>query len=226
MTFDLVNLLILSVIGYLIGGFPSAYIWSKIARNIDIQKVGTGNNGASNVYSNVGKSSGLFVFLFDALIKGYLPTFLLLRLEIPNGVLILSLLSLIAGHNWSVFLRFKGGRGVASSIGVILGLGMWWQMIIMVIGPGLIGRGLIYKDSAPWTIVSLILLIFISLFYESQYFDTWFLIGLLVLIISKRILSNVYISYLKRNFLKVLFLRIVFDRDVADKTDWVKGDSL
>ena len=130
----------------------------------------------------------------------------------------------MAGHNWSVFSRFKGGRGVATSIGVVLGVGMWWQMLIMAIGPGLIGRGLIYKDSAPWTIASLLMLIALTLIYESKGYIIWLLIGLLVLIVAKRVMSNSGIPHLRRDFFSVIFLRVFFDSDVMSKRDWINFD--
>ena len=139
---DLATFSLLPTIAYLVGSFPSAYIWTRLLRRVDIREVGTGNSGASNVSHSVGNWSGVAVLFFDSLIKGFLPTLLFVWLDIPIWSFLLSSLSLVAGHNWSVFLKFKGGRGVATSIGVVLGVGMWWQMLIMAIGPGLIGRGL------------------------------------------------------------------------------------
>jgi len=223
---ELAKFLLLPATAYLVGSFPSAYLWTKLLRRIDIHEVGTGNSGASNVSRSVGNLSGLVVLFFDSLIKGFLPTLLFVWLELPIWSLLLSTLSLVAGHNWSVFSRFKGGRGVATSIGVVLGVGMWWQMLIMAIGPGLIGRGLIYKDSAPWTIASLLMLIILALIYESQIYITWLLIGLLVLMVLKRLMSNFGISSLRRDFFSVMFLRIIFDRDVMSKRDWINCDSV
>ena len=221
---ELAKFLLLPATAYLVGSFPSAYIWTKLLRRVDIHEVGTGNSGASNVSRSVGNLSGLVVLFFDSLIKGFLPTLLFVWLELPIWSLLLSSLSLVAGHNWSVFSRFKGGRGVATSIGVVLGVGMWWQMLIMAIGPGLIGRGLIYKDSAPWTIASLLMLITLALIYESQIYIIWLLIGLLVLMVLKRLMSNSGIPSLRRNFSSVMFFRIIFDRDVMSKRDWINCD--
>ena len=221
---ELVKFLFFPTAAYLVGSFPSAYLLTRLLRRVDIREVGTGSTGASNVSHSVGNVSGLVVLFFDSLIKGFLPTLLFVWLEIPIWALLLSSLSLVAGHNWSVFLRFKGGRGVATSIGVVLGVGMWWQMLIMAIGPGLIGRGLIYKDSAPWTIASLLMLITLALIYESQIYITWLLIGLLVLMVLKRLMSNFGIPSLRRDFFSVMFFRIIFDRDVMSKRDWINCD--
>ena len=120
-----------------------------------------------------------------------------------------------------MFLKFKGGRGVATSIGVVLGVGMWWQMVIMAIGPGLIGRGLIYKDSAPWTIASLLMLIAFTFIYESESYIIWLLVGLLILMVVKRLMPNSGIICSRPDFFSVMFLRIIFDRDVKSKMDWI-----
>ena len=221
---ELATFLLFPTAAYLVGSFPSAYILTRLLRRVDIREIGTGNTGASNVFLSVGNVSGLIVLFFDSLVKGFLPTLLFVWLDIPIWTLLLSSLSLVAGHNWSVFLKFKGGRGVATSIGVLLGVGMWWQMLIMVIGPGLIGRGLIYKDSAPWTIASLLMLIALTLIYESKGYIIWLLIGLLVLIVAKRVMSNSGIPHLRRDFFSVIFLRIFFDRDVMSKRDWINFD--
>ena len=203
------------------GSFPSAYIWTRLLRKVDIRELGTGNSGASNVSRSVGNWPGVVVLFFDSLIKGFLPTLLFVWLDIPIWSLLLSSWSLVAGHNWSVFLKFKGGRGVATSIGVVLGVGMWWQMVIMAIGPGLIGRGLIYKDSAPWTIASLLMLIAFTFIYESESYIVWLLVGLLTLMVVKRLMPNSGIICSRPDFFSVMFLRIIFDRDVKSKMDWI-----
>ena len=218
---DLATFSLLPTIAYLVGSFPSAYIWTRLLRKVDIRELGTGNSGASNVSRSVGNWPGVVVLFFDSLIKGFLPTLLFVWLDIPMWSFLLSSLSLVVGHNWSVFLKFKGGRGVATSIGVVLGVGMWWQMLIMAIGPGLIGRGLIYKDSAPWTIVSLLMLIAFTFIYESESYIIWLLVGLLILMVVKRLMPNSGIICSRPDFFSVMFLRIIFDRDVKSKMDWI-----
>ena len=206
------------------GSFPSAYIWTRLLRKVDIRELGTGNSGASNVSRSVGNWPGVVVLFFDSLIKGFLPTLLFVWLDIPIWTFLLSSLFLVAGHNWSVFLKFKGGRGVATSIGVVLGVGMWWQMLIMAIGPGIIGRGLIYKDSAPWTIASLLMLIAFTFIYESESYIIWLLVGLLTLMVVKRLMPNSGIICSRPDFFSVMFLRIIFDRDVMSKKNWISCD--
>ena len=134
MTIEVVFLFLLPTTAYLLGSFPSAYIWTRYRRKADIHQLGTGNSGASNVFRSVGTMSGLVVILFDSIVKGFLPTLFFLWLDIPIWTLLLSSLSLVAGHNWSVFMRFRGGRGVATSIGEVLRFGFLLQILNMAIG--------------------------------------------------------------------------------------------
>ena len=226
MSVGLVEFFIFPLIAYSVGSFPSAYIWTRLHKNADIRELGTGNSGASNVFNKIGRTPGLSVFVLDSLVKGFLPTVLLLWLDLSMWSFILSSLSLVVGHNWSMFLRFKGGRGVATSIGVVVGVGIWWQMLILIIGPGLIGRGYLYKDSAPWTVVSLIILITLTLVYESQDYMIWLLFGLLTVIVAKRVMGNSVVLLSRPGLFYMLLLRMIFDRDVISKRDWINSDPL
>ena len=111
---------------YLLGSVPFAYLIAKAVRGIDIREVGSGNVGATNVGRALGRKWGILVFALDVL-KGFLPTLAALLLhgcrigesELPLGVALAGLAA-IAGHNWPIFLRFKGGKGMATSCGVFL----------------------------------------------------------------------------------------------------------
>lgn len=109
---------------YMIGSIPTAFIFGKILKGIDIRKVGSGNTGATNVYRSIGKTPGLIVLFLDVL-KGALPVFLIPGLM--NGMFepigadlykILIGVAAISGHVWTIFLNFKGGKGVATTAGV------------------------------------------------------------------------------------------------------------
>ena len=107
---------------YLIGSIPFAYIITKTARGIDIRNFGSGNPGATNVFRVAGKTYGLITLMFDFL-KG-LITVSVTKLFYPDLIsisIICGLLSII-GHNWPVWLKFRGGKGFATSLGVLLGL--------------------------------------------------------------------------------------------------------
>lgn len=108
---------------YLLGSIPTAYLVGKWAKGIDIRKHGSGNVGASNVFRVIGKKWGSFVLGCDVL-KGFIPAFLIpwLGFESSKVLGLVFGLSAITGHNWPIFLKFKGGKGVATSAGVFLGI--------------------------------------------------------------------------------------------------------
>jgi glycerol-3-phosphate acyltransferase PlsY len=120
---------------YLLGSIPTGFLFGR-AHGIDIRKVGSGNIGATNVMRALGKKWGILVLVLDAL-KGFVPVFYAPRcvpgLD-PTRVEILACLAVIAGHNWTCWLKFKGGKGIATSAGALLaflpgpllcGLGVW-----------------------------------------------------------------------------------------------------
>ena len=117
------------IISYLVGSIPTAYILGRILKKIDIREYGSGNVGATNAFRVLGPRVGIIVLITD-IIKGIIPvTFLahyLLNYLDFSPVLLRILLGIacICGHNWTVFLRFRGGKGVATTIGALAGLGM------------------------------------------------------------------------------------------------------
>jgi glycerol-3-phosphate acyltransferase PlsY len=107
---------------YVIGSVPTGLLVAR-ARGIDIRAVGSGNIGATNVARALGKPWAIFVLLCDAL-KGFLPVALgryLLR-DLPDWTVALAGLAAIVGHMFTVFLRGRGGKGVATSLGVALAI--------------------------------------------------------------------------------------------------------
>lgn len=111
------------IISYLLGSIPSAYIISNLFLRIDIRKYGSGNVGATNVFRVLGKLPGILVLIFDVT-KGMLTVSLLADfIGLPEDVYrALFGLFAVIGHIWTVFLKFKGGKGVATSLGVLFGL--------------------------------------------------------------------------------------------------------
>ena len=113
---------------YLIGAIPFGYLTAKRFRGIDIRTVGSGNIGATNVGRVLGFRFFLLVFGFD-MAKGLLPTLgfpnvftLLTAQPTPPDLRVLVALATILGHNFPVYLKFKGGKGVATSLGAVLAL--------------------------------------------------------------------------------------------------------
>jgi len=117
----IITVILLTALAYLLGSVPFGLLISK-AKGVDIRKQGSGNIGATNVLRCLGKPLGITCFILDAL-KGFLPAklFPILGLTDPTfGILFGA--AAILGHNFPVFLKFKGGKGVATSAGVLLGV--------------------------------------------------------------------------------------------------------
>jgi len=143
---------IVAVAAYLLGSIPTGYLVAR-ARGIDIRTVGSGNIGATNAMRVLGKPAGIFVLLMDA-VKGYVacaclpplvfnwldphfsglfvyfqnwPIDLQIRIHVVAGLLA------VLGHNYTCWLRFKGGKGIATSAGVYLALAPWPLLIAVVV---------------------------------------------------------------------------------------------
>ena len=110
--------LLMSVLSYLVGSIPSGLILGKLFWHTDLRKYGSHNIGATNAWRTLGKVPGIIVFLADSL-KGQAGVLLGLSLVgTPLAAVIGGLLAIV-GHSFSLFLRFHGGKGVATSLGVL-----------------------------------------------------------------------------------------------------------
>lgn len=105
---------------YLIGSIPTGLLLGK-AYGVDVRKEGSGNIGATNLYRTVGRKVGILTLIGDCL-KGLLPVLLVTFSSFPPDLAPLVGLAAFCGHVFSVFLKFKGGKGVATALGVFLAL--------------------------------------------------------------------------------------------------------
>ncbi len=123
------------VLAYLIGSIPVAYIFGRVLKGLDIREHGSGNMGATNAFRVLGKGPGIIVLILD-IIKGIIPVTLLANAFGLGDALSLVIIALaaVAGHNWTVFLGFKGGKGMATSLGVLIGLGIQLPGLRIVLG--------------------------------------------------------------------------------------------
>ncbi len=117
----MIGLNILAVF-YLIGSIPFSFILVKMIKNVDLRKVGSGNVGATNAGRVLGKWGFIAAFTLDML-KGFLPMFFITH-YFPNAYLFMAkaAVALILGHTYTCFLNFKGGKGVATAVGIYLAL--------------------------------------------------------------------------------------------------------
>ena len=120
------------IIGYLLGSIPTAYIVSRLRKGIDIRTVGTGNMGAANVMREIGTREGIFVCLIDIL-KGVGAILIAQTSNIPDLWVFGAGFAALVGHNFPVFVGFRGGRGSATCIGIFLVLAPKATLVTLVI---------------------------------------------------------------------------------------------
>ncbi|HUX67069.1 MAG TPA: glycerol-3-phosphate 1-O-acyltransferase PlsY [Terriglobales bacterium] len=118
-------LFLLPVVAFLLGSIPFGYLVYRLRTGGDIRQIGSGNIGATNVLRASGKTLGILTLLLDAA-KGWLAVWLALRWAPgASGLLAAVLLLAILGHLYSPWLRFRGGKGVATALGAFLALAPW-----------------------------------------------------------------------------------------------------
>ena len=217
----------LYVYAYLVGAVPTAYLIGRWAMGIDIRNYGSGTVGATNLAHHAGRAWVAPLLLFEILAKGASPILVgqyLLGLEQTSFFLVLAPLAAVAGHNWSIFLNFQGGRGVSVIGGALLALSP--LLLSVALAVFLVGWAWT-RSSGVWVLLSLSLLpLWVLALDKMQALDNppaliWFCAGSVTLMVLKRLLSNW--NPLPVNLPKgqVLLNRLLRDRDVASRADWV-----
>ena len=121
----------LVLLSYLLGSIPSAYIAGRVLKGIDIRKVGDGNVGAANAYREIGPTAGVVVLLADVC-KGAIAI-LVAQAFASQLVVLIAGFAVVAGHNWPVYIGFKGGRGESTTIGVLFVLLPLAMLILLAV---------------------------------------------------------------------------------------------
>jgi glycerol-3-phosphate acyltransferase PlsY len=183
----------LVVICYFIGAIPFCNVIAKIHSNKDLRKIGDKNPGGWNLVFNVSKSWGIIGIILDVL-KGFLSYFLVLRITGVEIVAIIAGCAAIAGHNYSPYLKFSGGRGIATTLGFFLAVN---PLTIIAFAIGILSALFLIRNMI-WAVVSAIAFssIFLWLFKDSPIYLIMG-ISLLIIIIPKYINRSIGIS---RNF--------------------------
>ena len=123
------------LLGFLFGSLPTAFLVGKWRRGIDIRSVGNRNPGAGNVSREVGKAFGVLVFVVDA-VKGMVAIIVGQRIGVPDAAAYAAAFAAVLGHNFSPFIKFRGGKGAATAIGVSALL--MWQITAIAALVGLV----------------------------------------------------------------------------------------
>ena len=126
--------LIVVVLGYLLGSIPTAYIAGHLLKDKDIRQMGDGNMGAANAFCQLGRKTGIGIFFVDVT-KGALPILVAQAVNLPLLAILTTGAATVIGHNWPVFVGFRGGRGESTTIGVLLAV--ITQPMLILAGPAL-----------------------------------------------------------------------------------------
>jgi glycerol-3-phosphate acyltransferase PlsY len=213
---------LLTLGAYLLGSMPAAYLAARWSRGIDIRQFGTGNVGASNLLRLTSKRIAIPVIIFDVG-KGALMIWVaqLLGLDITQQVTVG--LAAIIGHNWPVFLRFNGGRGIFTSLGVISILVPWLGLIALIIAYGMAP----FRKLALGTIIALTSLPIFSWLLPQLFgiekplpialgFVAIFLLAVVRRLTAPRTIFTTSVTP------RQLFVnRLLFDRDIRDRETWI-----
>ena len=123
------------LLGYFLGSIPTAYIAGHVVKGRDIRQMGDGNVGARNAFHELGAKVGIAVFFIDAG-KGALAVLIAQAASLSQLVVLFTGAAAVIGHNWPVFIGFRGGRGESTAIGVLLSV--ITQPMLILAGPSLL----------------------------------------------------------------------------------------
>jgi len=204
--------------GYLLGSIPTAYLVARWMGKLDIRQYGSGTVSGSMVYEHVSRWAAVLVGLFDML-KATLAAWLAWWLGMGLPTAAAAGLAAVSGHNWPLFLRFTGGRGLGPFMGTLLVIFPWgfpWMLAFLFVGWRL-------GDSAPWALASMVTLPLLSALAGGPSVVAPATAAMLLLTLIKRLEAN-------RRPLpppgperrRVILLRLFFDRDVASHIDWIQ----
>ena len=231
-------LALLYLYSYLIGSLPTAYLIGRLVKDIDIREYGSGNVGGTNVFYHVGKWWIVPLGLVEVFVKGVSPIWIgILVLDVdvsgPAGAWTInyifgfdrdsaalagaSLLS-IAGHNWSIFLKFQGGRGLSVASGAFSAMA-FYQLWIYIVGSLL--AWYFFRRSATVILVSLLLLPLWTFLMGQSSTVVWYCFGVLGLVVLKRLVSNWTPMPKGMSVHRVLLNRLLKDRDVDSRDEWI-----
>jgi glycerol-3-phosphate acyltransferase PlsY len=175
---------------YLIGSISSAIIVCRLMGLPDPREQGSGNPGATNVMRFGGKKAAIITLLGD-LLKGLLPVYAAKLLNVPVELLAATGLAAFIGHLYPVFFKFEGGKGVATSIGVLLGFS--WLLGFAFVGTWLI----IYKLGKISSLSALVASVLSPLY-------AWFIVGDVTLVGASLIMTVLLVWRHKSNIQKLL----------------------
>lgn len=216
---DSLKLALVLAYGYLVGSVPMAYVIGRVVKGIDLRQHGSGNVGAANIWYTVGKPWIFPLGAFDLFVKGPTPVWLARHvLDLGLEAQVAAGLMAIVGHNWPLFLGFRGGRGIAPMVGVLMALARLELTLFIVVS---VSGWRLTNSSALWVLISILLLPVWSLVLDHPWALVALMLALIAITAVKRLTANV-----SRNsavgWPQLMMNRFLFDRDIADHDAWVR----
>ena len=218
----IIEFVLLLLAAYLLGSVPAAYLVTKLSRGIDIRQYGSGNVGAANVLAVVSKKWTIPVTIFD-IGKGALTVWVAQLLGLGAAQQVIVGIVTVIGHNWPIFLRFRGGRGVFTLLGVITMLSPKLGLTVLVMSYLLAPL----RQLALGVFLALVSLPIFSwllsqpLGIEERLPVTLGFVALSLMGLSRRLVTprtSLTASVSRRQ----LFInRLLFDRDIRDREAWI-----
>ncbi len=178
-----INLIIVTVYSYFLGSIPFGFILTKIFLKQDIRETGSGNIGATNVLRTGNKLLAILTLVLDFL-KGYMT--IIITLKYFNDLILLSALICLLGHIFSIWLKFKGGKGVATYLGILLALSVNYFLIFIIVWFSIL---LIFKYSSLSSILSTFGILIYEYFFLENNILSFLFISFIIILYAHR--SNI-----------------------------------
>jgi len=214
---------VLTVLAYLLGSVPAGHIITRLFLGVDLRQLGTGQPGTGNVWRLTSWRYGLPVAVFD-ISKGMVMVWAAQAAGLGIAQQVLVGTAAVAGHSWSVFLRFNGGRGMGTAAGVLAILPVinpltpWPTLSFFIIG---IGGWLIFHTSPVSSLLGILSVPLLSWLFGEPDPVTLSLAALPLVIILRRLTAPLSAEGAALSKGALLYQRFLFDRDIKDSRAWM-----
>ncbi len=222
-----IEFVLLLVAAYLFGSVPAAYLAAKWSRGIDIRKYGSGNVGATNLLGLTSKWIAIVVIIFD-LGKGMAVVWAAQLIGLGIAQQVTAGLVVIIGHNWPVFLRFNGGRGILTTSGVVYILVPWLGLIALIIAYSMAP----FRQLALGVLTAVVSLPIFSWFLrqpfgiEEPMQVTLGFVAMFLIVVIRRLTAPKTSVTASVPPGQLLLNRLLFDRDIRDRKAWIHRQPL
>ncbi len=218
----------LTIVGaYLLGSVPSAYLAGKWSRGIDIREYGSGNVGATNLLRLTSRRVALPVIIFDSA-KGMIMLVVAWQLGLNVTQQLVVGIAAIVGHNWPVFLRFSGGRGVITTMGVAFLLpivnnlvSLRTSLLISVLYGSIALVSAYFKRFPLGVFIIVVVFPLVTWGLIGSLPITLGYLGMFIILVIRRLTAWQPVSATSVSKRRVLVNRLLFDRDISDKKAWM-----